>query len=579
MEIFQEISLILLLALIVSTVMRYLKQPLIIGYIFTGLIVGPSLLNVLSSTETVELFSKIGITSLLFIVGLGLSPKVIKELGIVSLATGLGQVVFTSVVGYFLGIILGFTPIQAIYISIALTFSSTIIILKLLSDKGDLNKLYGRIAVGFLLVQDLVATIILVIISSISKVDAGSSLALELFLILLKGFVLLIALFYISSFLLKKFTNFLSNSQEYLFIFGLSWGLGIASVYHLLGLSVEIGALVAGVTLSMAPFAVEISSRLKPLRDFFIILFFILLGYNMSFDNWQNLLVPTILFSVFILIGNPIIMQIIMNLLGYKKRVGFMTGLTVAQISEFSLILITLGYTVGHLSKEILSMVTMIGIITISASTYLILYSDKIYQKVEKYLNIFEFRKTPKKYKEIKNDYDAMIFGYRRAGPEFAQIFTEKQYKFLVIDFDPNSVRKLEEKNIKVEYFKLDEFNFKNIKVEYGDMSDLEFLNDLPLSSVKLIVSTVSDFESNYLLLKTLRKVNQDAVVIIIADTLDHSLALYEVGATHVVLSHYIGAHYAANMILQKGHDIKSYDALRNRHIKYLEKSGRFRLV
>ena len=564
MEIFQEISLILLLALIVSTVMRYLKQPLIIGYIFTGLIVGPSLLNVLSSTETVELFSKIGITSLLFIVGLGLSPKVIKELGIVSLATGLGQVVFTSVVGYFLGIILGFTPIQAIYISIALTFSSTIIILKLLSDKGDLNKLYGRIAVGFLLVQDLVATIILVIISSISKVDAGSSLALELFLILLKGFVLLIALFYISSFLLKKFTNFLSNSQEYLFIFGLSWGLGIASVYHLLGLSVEIGALVAGVTLSMAPFAVEISSRLKPLRDFFIILFFILLGYNMSFDNWQNLLVPTILFSVFILIGNPIIMQIIMNLLGYKKRVGFMTGLTVAQISEFSLILITLGYTVGHLSKEILSMVTMIGIITISASTYLILYSDKIYQKVEKYLNIFEFRKTPKKYKEIKNDYDAMIFGYRRAGPEFAQIFTEKQYKFLVIDFDPNSVRKLEE---------------KNIKVEYGDMSDLEFLNDLPLSSVKLIVSTVSDFESNYLLLKTLRKVNQDAVVIIIADTLDHSLALYEVGATHVVLSHYIGAHYAANMILQKGHDIKSYDALRNRHIKYLEKSGRFRLV
>ena len=564
MEIFQEISLILLLALIVSTVMRYLKQPLIIGYIFTGLIVGPSLLNVLSSTETVELFSKIGITSLLFIVGLGLSPKVIKELGIVSLATGLGQVVFTSVVGYFLGIILGFTPIQAIYISIALTFSSTIIILKLLSDKGDLNKLYGRIAVGFLLVQDLVATIILVIISSISKVDAGSSLALELFLILLKGFVLLIALFYISSFLLKKFTNFLSNSQEYLFIFGLSWGLGIASVYHLLGLSVEIGALVAGVTLSMAPFAVEISSRLKPLRDFFIILFFILLGYNMSFDNWQNLLIPTILFSVFILIGNPIIMQIIMNLLGYKKRVGFMMGLTVAQISEFSLILITLGYTVGHLSKEILSMVTMIGIITISASTYLILYSDKIYQKVEKYLNIFEFRKTPKKYKEIKNDYDAMIFGYRRAGPEFAQIFTEKQYKFLVIDFDPNSVRKLEE---------------KNIKVEYGDMSDLEFLNDLPLSSVKLIVSTVSDFESNYLLLKTLRKVNQDAVVIIIADTLDHSLALYEVGATHVVLSHYIGAHYAANMILQKGHDIKSYDALRNRHIKYLEKSGRFRLV
>lgn len=561
MEIFQEISIILFLALIVSTIMRYLKQPMIIGYIFTGLIVGPSFLNLLSSTETVELFSKIGITALLFIVGLGLSPKVIKELGIVSLTTGLGQVIFTSIVGYFIGILLGFSSTESIYISVALTFSSTIIILKLLSDKGDINKLYGRIAIGFLLVQDLVATIILVIISSISKVGAESNLAIELFFILLKGFVLLIALFYISSFLLKKFTNFLSNSQEYLFIFGLTWGLMIASLYHILGLSVEIGALVAGVTLSMAPFAVEISSKLKPLRDFFIILFFILLGYNMSFDNWQNLLLPTILFSVFILIGNPLIMQILMNLLGYKKKVGFMTGLTVAQISEFSLILITLGYTVGHLSREILSMVTMIGIITISASTYLILYSDKIYIKLERYLGMIEFRKTPKKHREITSDYDAVIFGYRRAGPEFAQIFAEKKYKYLVVDFDPHSIKKLEE---------------KGIKAEYGDMSDLEFLNELPFAQLKLVVSTVSDFEANYLMLKTLRKVNEQAVVIIIADTLDHSLALYEAGATHVVLSHYIGAHYAANMILQKGHESHRYSEMRERQMRYLRNSKHF---
>lgn len=557
MDQFYEISLILLVAFVISTLMRYLKQPLVIGYILTGLIVGPYFLNILRSVEVVELFSKLGITALLFIVGLGLSPKVLKELGFVSAVTGIGQVVFTSVAGYFIGLALGFNTVESLYIAVALTFSSTIIILKLLSDKGDVHKMYGRITIGFLLVQDLIATIILVAISGIQNVEnaTGWLIAADLIFLLLKGFALLIILFLISTKVLSKLTNFIARSQEFLFISSLAWGMAIASLYYKAGLSIEIGALVAGVTLSMTPYSYEISSRLKPLRDFFITLFFILLGYQMVFDNWQALILPTVIFSAFILVGNPLIVVILMNLLGYTRKTGFLAGLTVAQISEFSLILIKLGFDVGHLSREIMSMVTLVGIVTIAGSTYMILYSDRLFKLVGKALSIFEFRKTVKSKTHHERDYKAIIFGYRRAGPEFAHTFRETKTKFLVVDFNPDTIHQLTK---------------LRIPAEYGDASDAEFLNELPLKEAKIIVSTAPDFETNLLLTQHVRRVNENAVIIIIADTMEHAIELYAAGVTNVVLSHYIGARHAADMIMEFGLDKKKYEKIKEKHIKYL---------
>lgn len=428
MDQFLEISVILLIAFVISSLMRYLKQPLVIGYILTGIIVGPYFLDILTSIETVKLFSELGIAALLFIVGLGLSPKILKELGKVSAITGVGQVLFTSFFGFIISILLGFSPIQAFYISVALTFSSTIIILKLLSDRGDVGKLYGKIAIGFLLVQDLIATIVLISISGITNIKNATPLVIvaDLSLLLLQGFLILGLLFMISIRILPKFDNFISKSQEYLFVFSITWGIAIAALYSWLGLSIEIGALVAGVALSMTPYSHEIGSRLKPLRDFFITIFFIMLGYQMVFTNWEALLFPTIILSVFVLLGNPIIVLLLMNFLGYTRKTGFMAGLTVAQISEFSLILMKLGYDVGHVSEEVMSMVTLVGVVTIAGSTYMILYSDQLYRKLEKYLSFLDI-KTSRKAKQIKEkNHEAIIFGYRRAGPEFAYVFQEK---------------------------------------------------------------------------------------------------------------------------------------------------------
>ncbi len=229
MEIFIELSIIIGITVLIAGIMKLLKQPLIIGYILAGIIVSPYFLNVVRSTETIAVFSQIGVALLLFIVGLSLSPKVIKEVGKVSLITGIGQIIFTSLIGFFISRFLGFSIIVSLYIAIALTFSSTIIIMKLLSDKKDLDKLYGKISIGFLLVQDIFVIILLMVISSFSgnlsldNLSFGSILA---GILLIGGFVL------ISIYVLPSLSKFFAKSQEFLFLFSIGWGLGLASLFH-----------------------------------------------------------------------------------------------------------------------------------------------------------------------------------------------------------------------------------------------------------------------------------------------------------------------------------------------------------
>jgi len=373
--------------------------------------------------------------------------------------------------------------------------------------------------------------------------------------LLVKGAVALVVLFLVSSFILHKLTNFVAKSQEFLFIASLSWGMGIAALYYKLGLSIEIGALVAGVTLSLAPYAPEISSRLKPLRDFFVTLFFILLGSKIQFSNIQDSLIPIGVYFLLIFLGNPIIMFILLNLLGYSRKVCFQAGLTVSQIGEFSLILVTLGLNLGHLSREIVSMITIVSILTIASSTYLILLSDKLYKFLTPFLHILEFRKMQNKVTRREKEIDAIIFGYKRAGPEFIKIFKKFSIRFLIVDFNPETVNKAEE---------------EGLKVEYGDASDVEFISELPLKNVKLIISTINDHDTNMVLIRAFRRENPQGIFIAMSEHKDLALKLYNEGATHVVLSHYIGARQASMMLEKLGLEHSNYEKLKYKQIKEL---------
>ena len=556
-SVFAELSVIIIIAAVIAGFMRLLKQPLIIGYILTGIIVSPYFLDIAYSLEAIGTFAQIGVVLLLFMVGLSLNPKIIKEVGKVSLITGVGQVIFTSLIGFFIAKWLGFSLITSMYIAIALTFSSTIIIMKLLSDKGDIETLYGRISIGFLIVQDLIVIFILMLISSSS---IGTNMADMVVGTLLKGVGLLGVLFLVGIYVLPRITKTIAKSQEFLLLFSIGWCFALATLFYYFNFSIEIGALLAGITLAWSPYRYEISSKMKPLRDFFIVLFFILLGSQMRFADISLYIIPILIFSAFILIGNPLIVMILMGLLGYTKRNSFLAGLTVAQISEFSLILIALGVKVGHITSEILSLVTAVGLITIAGSTYMILYADKLYPYLSKYLRIFERR--GKKIDEHRynkgNVYDIILFGYNRIGYDILESLKKIKKKYLVVDYNPETITQLAK---------------QGVDCMYGDVGDSELLDKLKFSKVKMIISTIPDLEVNLLLTSRVKRANKRAIIIVVSHKIDEAMELYENGVTYVLMPHFLGGHHASAMICGKqGLNLNKFLDEKAAHIKYLKK-------
>ncbi len=556
METFLELSAIILIATIVAGITRALKQPLVISYIITGILVGPAFLDIISSQETFGTFSHIGIALLLFTVGLNLNLRVIKEVGKVSVVTGLGQVVFTSLVGFFIALALGFSWIVSLYVAVALTFSSTIIITKLLSDKKDINSLYGKISIGFLLVQDLVVVFILIVASSLS---GDFDLASVVSSVLLKGAGFFLAVFLVSLYILPKFLKIIAKSQEFLLLFAVGWCLALSGLAYYLGFSLEIGALLAGVTLAMSPFRFEISSKMKPLRDFFLVLFFIVLGSQIMIENIGQYWLPIVIFSLFILIGNPVIVMIIMGILGYTKRTSFLAGLTVAQISEFSLIFVSLGVSLGHVSSEVLSFVTAIGLITIAGSTYMILYADRIYNILSKYLIVFERKgkKVDQSQKQKNEIYDIILFGYDRIGYDVLETFKSLNEKYLVVDYNPETIQRLSK---------------KGIDCKYGDAGDIELLNELELDKVKMVVSTIPKLDTNLLLISKIREVNKDTIITVVSYNIDETMELYNAGATYVLMPHLLGGYHVSFMIKKHGLDLAKFLEEKESHIKSLTK-------
>ncbi|MBW6501694.1 MAG: cation:proton antiporter [Bacteroidales bacterium] len=493
-NVFYEVTVILFLAALLGALGLFLRQPLIVMFIALGIIVGPSLLDIIKSKDNIHLLAEIGIAVLLFIVGLKLDLRIIKSVGKIALLTGMGQVIFTSFFGYLIGIGLGFSPLHSFYIAVALTFSSTIIIVKLLSDKKEVDSLHGQIAIGFLIVQDIVVILVMIILSGMRQTE-DVVLAVDIIKKMLAGVVMILITIAAMRWIIPKLSFFLAKSQELLSLFAVGWAVTMASLGELLGFSAEVGAFLAGVSLASSDFKDTISSRLTSLRDFLLIFFFVNMGSELDLMAISGKAYTALIFSAFVLIGNPIIVLIIMGAMGYRKRTSFLAGLTVAQISEFSLIFAGLGLAVGHITEETVGLITLVGLITIGLSTYLILYSHQIYEFIAPVLSIFE-RKNP--YRESsdtaieKKKYDIILLGIGRFGRHIAEMLDQHpEISYLGIDFDPTVVRSWQE---------------KGKDIVYGDIEDPDLLEQLPVKNVKCIISTIPDLDHSRHLIRTLRK-------------------------------------------------------------------------
>ncbi|PIR79935.1 MAG: sodium:proton exchanger [Candidatus Levybacteria bacterium CG10_big_fil_rev_8_21_14_0_10_35_13] len=558
-NIFFDITIITGLAAILSIVFRILKQPAILAYILTGIILGPFAVAKINNPEVVRSLSEIGITLLLFMVGLELRFSELKAVGKVALLTGIGQIVFTSIIGFFISLMLGFEAIPSLYISIALTFSSTIIIVKLLSDKRDLKSLYGKISVGFLLVQDFVAILALIFLSGFNT--AGSSMnPMDFVWVITKGILIFAGVIYLSRAILPKIVEKIPHNSETLFLFSLAWAFALSYIIASkpIGFSIEIGGFLAGLALANSVESFQIVARVKPLRDFFITIFFVSLGTGLILENFSQIIIPALIFSLFILIGNPIIVMIIIGILGYKKRIGFLAGLTVAQISEFSLILVFLGNKLGHLSDEVVSLVTLVGIVTFTISSYMILNGNYLYKILSPYLGIFERKKlrgdniiTSDGFEDLENH--VVIVGGEHMGQSIIEALESKGEKLVVIDFDPSLINHL--KN-------------QNLQYLFGDISDLDIQEKAKIRKAKLVVSTIPDLEDNSILLKELKTENRRAKVIMMAFDTHDARQLYKEGADYVILPHLAGGRQVAK-ILSEG-DLEKLEILKEKDKRYL---------
>jgi Kef-type K+ transport system membrane component KefB len=533
---FGEIAALLALAAAVGALALRLRQPLIVAFIAVGLLAGPSVLGWVHAHDEIDLLAQLGIAVLLFVVGLKLDLTLVRHLGPVALATGIGQLAFTIVFGFALALGLGMDWVKALYVAVALTFSSTIIIVKLLSDKREIDSLHGRIAVGFLIVQDIAVVIAMMIVGSWTT---GASAWATGAVIVVKLVAALAVIGLLMRFVLPPLLRRLARSQELLLLFGVAWGVALAAVGEALGFSREVGAFLAGFSLASTEYREALSTRLTTLRDFLLLFFFIDLGSRLDLGMLGGELGAAVVFSLFVLIGNPLIVLAIMGAMGYRKRTGFLAGLTVAQISEFSIVFVAMGISLGHVSADALGLVTLVGLVTITTSTYMILYSERLYELCEPWLGIFERRRPAR---ELALDAAApdtapevIVFGLGRYGGRLLADLHERGVRALGIDFDPEAVREL---------------RGRGLDTRFGDAEDLHLLEHLPLTRVRAVVSTLPQADTGIALLRSLQALRFDGQVVVAARSDPEAALLAEAGAMTVLRPYRDAADYAAARVL-----------------------------
>lgn len=538
---FFEITAIVVLAAILGMVGRKMRQPLLIMFLAAGILAGPSVLGIIENYDQIELLAHMGIALLLFIVGLKLDLDLIRVIGPVALATGLGQIIFTSAIGLLIALALGMSAINAAYTAVALTFSSTIIIVKLLSDKKEIDSLHGQIAIGFLIIQDIAAILALVLLTTFgATVMDGEMVFGQALIIFLKGLGMLVLIALLMKFVLPGLVNHLANSQEMLLLFAIAWAVFLGAGSEWLGFSKEVGAFIAGVSLASTAYRDAIGARLSTLRDFLLLFFFIDLGARLDWSTVTSQVGSSVIFSLFVLIGNPLIVLIIMGLMGYRSRTSFLAGLTVAQISEFSLIVAALGLSIGHINQETMGLITLVGVVTIFASTYMILYSGPLYDFLARWLKIFE-KKNP--YREAAIDtltdpqtVDVILVGLGNYGSALANHLLRRGKSLLGVDFDPSIIRKWRD---------------RGVSVIYGDVTAPETHEHLPLDKTRWVVSSIRSRELNMSLIKHLRDARFSGKIALTATDQKEEDAFRKAGA-HVVFSPLVdAAEQAADSLTQ----------------------------
>ncbi len=557
--VFGEISLIIVLAGILGILVHMLKQPAILAYILTGLIVGPLGYLQLNNAEILNSLSGIGITLLLFMVGLELSLKDIKQMGWVVVVVGITQIAVMALLGSLIFTMFGLSAQAAVYLGLGVGISSTIIAVKIISEKRDQDSLYGKLVLGILIVEDLVSILALAVISGFSGGQAASFATIAL--VLLKLAVLLAIAIFASRHFFPWVAERLAKSGDLIFLFSLAWGLGFATIIseNLFGLTPEIGGFLAGLTLANSHQNLQIASRMKPLRDFFLILFFIILGSKLIIEDLATMLLAALGIMLLGVIVKPVFTFVMLTFFGYKGRTSFMTASSLAHISEFSIILAVLGWRAGHLNESALSLMTLATILSFVAASYLLAHNQTLAQNFRAFLAWWDPKEGSREIlsKERSLRGHIVLVGAHRTGQSILHSLEELHRKFVVVDFNPSIVRKFKE---------------RGIYTLFGDISDPEIQEKAHMERARVIISTVPDFQDNLAILEAAKMYKAKAKLIVYGNNDLEAEKLYDKGADYVLMPHFLGGLQLAEL-LKKDINLKNIKSLRQRDLELIQQT------
>ena len=525
-NIFTQLAIILGIASLLGYIVTRFKLPLLIAYLIGGLLIASTAVFDPRASDVLHFFPEIGIAFVLFLVGMELDLREIKSLGRPILLAGTLQIIITTIAGSSVARVLGFGAVESWYLGVGLAFSSTILVIKLLIDRKDLGALYGKLAVGILLLEDLLAVILLVILTaSTSFLSLGFQQAFPIFALILKAILLFGLALILSRFILPTLFRAVSRQNELLFITALAWCFIYISFAIFLGFSVVVGAFLAGIALANSPFHFQIQGRIKPLREFFVTLFFVYLGTQVDFTEIGKIYSLTLIFTSYTLFAKPIIFLLILGIFGFRKHTMFQTSLNLTHISEFSLILLLIGFRQGVVSQSALTIIALSAVLSMIIASVMITHSNKLYKKLSSFLSFFE-RKNYKHFAEEGSSNNLLeghvvIIGARKIGGEIVKLLKREKIPQIVLDFNPHQVEVL---------------IAEKIPVLYGDMGDPEVLDGLNLQNCRMVISTSASFEDNKLLLEELSLRRISVPVIVRAETADDAQDLYKGGADFVII-------------------------------------------
>lgn len=524
-NIFLQLAVALSLSSLFGYLVLKLKLPLVVAYLLAGVAI--SLVSLIDPhhSQVFEILPEIGIAFVLFLIGMELDLREIKLLGFPIIVSALGQIIISSFAGFTLAGALGFGFTESIYLGLGLAFSSTVVVIKMLIEKRDLASLYGKLSIGILLIEDLVAIAVLMIISvSGSAFGFGFQESLPLITLVLKAIGLFVLTFLLSKYVLEKVFDSVARSVELLFLTAITWCFAFTSLAVMLGFSVVIGAFLAGVALASSPYHLQIQGKIKPLRDFFLTLFFVYLGLQTKVADFINAWPAILLFTFFALVIKPVLYILLLGIFGFRKHTLFQTGLNLSQISEFSLVVLLVGVNEGFASPLALSVMAAVAVLSIICSSITITYSKPLYRFFSPILSFFE-RKNNAHFMESKIEEQledhVVIIGAHRVGGPVVKFLEKEKIPFIVMDFNPHIVEALRE---------------KGVRVIYGDLGDPEILDNLQLEKAKLIVSTARDMSDNEMLLEEVNRRKIKAKVVARALDKEHADALKALGADYVIL-------------------------------------------